>query len=972
MRVVFKSLALSLILIFCLSPVSAAQQAGRIESMKLLTADVGWAATNKKLFWTTDGGAQWKDITPKLDHKRQMVSSVFFLDPSTGWVLLSCGDDRDPIADDVCFEFAATTNAGESWSVVHPKIVDPVPPRVITEDGQGFSGTTFLSFADSQHGWAILKRNLALGRSAGVMLRTVDGGRTWVQLPKNSLPMADNLRFVTTKDGWLAGGGQPESDLYVTHDGGDSWSQVVIEPPAGVRVEMWPPAQSGVWPSYRLPFFGDPKLGFLIGSYWYGSNATLVLFSTTDLGRTWKSERALPNIDGVVTIVGDTLFAVSTQQKMDKLTVTRLPLVGKAATTASMIADIHGVPIKHYNLGAGYDALDMVDGARGWLLADELLATLDGGATWIDITPGGPSHPTVIQGETQKKVSLRRPASPVPTAVSGLVPATSNVSTHLGFDKSHVPCPMGLAQCTVSQSLGAMQAWMNSSPFYDVYIYLPNSPNRHNDPILGDPKNGPAWVSGVEAQGWGIGPIWFGLQSSCIINQPQVTQYFGVNGADPNKQGKDAADQAVAQDKLLGITSGIIWLNIENYTTGGACSTAAQGYVAGFVSEIGVYPGYTAGVYANPNPITKDISQVKPAPAAIWITKTPPVTNPIPSVTIWNQGISDNPWPNGQRMHQFLIDKEGQGVTWGKVSLDIDYDINHGPVVNANNGSKNYSTPKFSSYNYPGAIATFARGINDIWGNGIINGPNEVGQIVGSYSDSSGVGHGFLFEALAQFSTIDYPGQLGGGASGINNSGQIVGTWIDSNHCSHGYLYTGGSYISYDNPNAICAQGGTGFTGINDAGQISGIYYTNTGWQSFLYYKGKYYLVNYPGATYTNAGGINGDGMITGTASPGGGFVESPIPPSWTGAFSSFFDAAGVQTFGQGINNNGDVAGYYEVQYLDDFGLLYTNNVQLASFQYPTNYDTYAYGVNDFGQIIGYSNQPGVTPYTGFSAVPQP
>jgi hypothetical protein len=68
------SLPLSLWLTLCVGAATQAGQAGRIESMKLLTPDVGWAATNKKLFWTTDGGAQWKDITPKINHKEQRIS----------------------------------------------------------------------------------------------------------------------------------------------------------------------------------------------------------------------------------------------------------------------------------------------------------------------------------------------------------------------------------------------------------------------------------------------------------------------------------------------------------------------------------------------------------------------------------------------------------------------------------------------------------------------------------------------------------------------------------------------------------------------------------------------------------------------------------------------------------------------------------------------------------------------------------
>lgn len=392
---------ISLTLAICLCIASSAQQTGRIESMKLLTSDAGWAATKGHLFWTTDGGAQWKDVTPKPDHKEQSISSVFFLDVSNGWVVLHCGDDRDPKVDDVCFEFASTTDGGQVWSVVHPKIVDSIPQTDFS-DWTGYSGDTFLYFADAQHGWAILKRSLHTQASSGVMLRTLDGGHSWTQLPNDTLPMADHFCFATAKDGWVAGGGQPESDLYVTHDGGDTWSQVVVAPTTAIKVEVWPPKQNGAWPDYRLPSFESPTHGFLIGSYWDGSKPTFVLFSTTDLGASWKFERMLPAIDGVTNISDGTLFMASASQRRDKLMFSRLPLGGRADAPAVITADDGAISTRHRNLGGGYDALEMVATARGWLLADELLATSDGGATWIDITPGeahSPRRPSTAPGK---------------------------------------------------------------------------------------------------------------------------------------------------------------------------------------------------------------------------------------------------------------------------------------------------------------------------------------------------------------------------------------------------------------------------------------------------------------------------------------------------------------------------------------------------------------------------------------------
>jgi photosystem II stability/assembly factor-like uncharacterized protein len=699
------SFFLSLLLTLCLFRDTQAQQAGRIESMKLLTPDVGWAATKHKLFWTTNGGGRWSDITPKLEHKQQTLSSVFFLDSSTGWALLGCSDGRDPIADDVCFEFASTTNAGENWSVVHPKIVDPVPPSVITEDGQGFSDTTFLDFADAQHGWAILKRSLPVGRSSGEMLRTVDGGRTWMQLAKGTLPMAENLYFATPKDGWMAGG--PDDALFATHNGGDNWEPVSLMAPEQAHVPR------GAAPEYDLPKFEANGHGFLMVGYSDGSTFRLELFSSQDWGRTWQPQMTLPTVEGsAVTITRGTWIAASISRGLDRLTFTRLPLRAGAVQIPAAKADIHVISGLHY-LGSlsGSEEISAFDESHCWILAGKLLSSSDGGAAWTDITPGGAPTPAAAlgeQGEEPMRASGRKQAEP-PASVSrsGAVPATG-VSTHLGFDISRVPCSTPLNKCGTSKSLSWMQTWMNSSPYYDTSLYLPGSPNRGTDPNLNV-----AWVQGVQQQGWGLIPIWFGLQSPCVNDKTGITQFFSATPATASTQGAQQADLAVAAAQSLGVTSGIIYSDIESYTVDhSTCSLAVQAYVDGFVSEIHVYSGYLAAIYANAGPITSDISTVSSPPDDIWITKTPGSGNP-PQVTIWNLGLKDALYPNGQRLHQFLINQSS--VTWGAIPLSIDEDVDNGPVGNANNGAK---TPSYAytSLTYPGSTQTCPTGINDMAG----------------------------------------------------------------------------------------------------------------------------------------------------------------------------------------------------------------------------------------------------------------
>ncbi len=81
----------------------------------------------------------------------------------------------------------------------------------------------------------------------------------------------------------------------------------------------------------------------------------------------------------------------------------------------------------------------------------------------------------------------------------------------------------------------------------------------------------------------------------------------------------------------------------------------------------------------------------------------------------------------------------------------------------------------FTKIDFPGALATFALGIND------------PGEVAGSYNDATGNAHGFLL-VRGSFSTIDFPGALDTLARGINNPGAIVGFYRDTTGKFHGFL----------------------------------------------------------------------------------------------------------------------------------------------------------------------------------------
>jgi probable HAF family extracellular repeat protein len=168
----------------------------------------------------------------------------------------------------------------------------------------------------------------------------------------------------------------------------------------------------------------------------------------------------------------------------------------------------------------------------------------------------------------------------------------------------------------------------------------------------------------------------------------------------------------------------------------------------------------------------------------------------------------------------------------------------------------------YTTINVPGSSRTIAYGINDL------------GQIVGLYSDASGQYHGFLATPIPEpstllllaigtlgamgwawrkkrrakwrkrpqsiaglcglvvlgllvvgaggakgqpsyvYTTLDVPGSLDTFANGINDAGQVVGWWADHNGRDHGFLYSGGRYSTLDAPGSSLRRSGVIFSSV--------------------------------------------------------------------------------------------------------------------------------------------------------------
>lgn len=947
MGVVRKVVVLSLAITFCLCAALFAQTAGRIESMKLLTANTGWAATHKKLFWTNDGGTQWKDITPKIKPDRA-ITSVFFLNSSRGWALLAHEgkEDEHTGVSESLFELASTGDAGDSWSVKQLEVGDPDPSR-------GLSAETWLDFVDAMHGWVLVRLNGNTAISIGALEFTEDGGNTWKAL---GAPVAGPIRFVTQKDGWLTGG--PTEDeiraLFVTHDGGRSWQEQRLKPPSQTH--------AAVYPTYDLPIFEDSKSGFVPVSFSGpdGASSALALFATEDGGVTWHPERVLINLpetsQGALfpsVVAGSTWMTAAVSDRSLITTTTEKGgtlAIGPSKTARADVANLSKFP--------SIVALDFADANRGWLLFfnGELVSTSTGGAAWEKITPA----PADMKPPQGKPVTAPVKTEPIGGSLfrSELAPSSTGVSTHLGFDRFPV----------IPSS--DMQTWQNSSPFYDVGIYLPGSKNKTTDSKLT-----PMWISAVQGQqGWGIMPIWFGLQSSCACRtqNPCVpyTYQFSTNPTQAKMDGINEAKAAISSAQTLGLNPTVIYKDIENYTPDGStCSLPVQAFLSGWDQQMQTVG--KAGVYGNPLP-AGDFAKASPIPDDVWIAK---YSSP-PQFTIWGLGkLADSPnWTTGQRIRQVQ-----QNVTqnWSSPNIyKIDPDIEDAPVVNPNAFAKSYTYTQ-TNIDCPGAISTIPTAINDMNNGAFISGPGQTGTVIGTYQASLTSPYYGYQNTGGTCTNISVFGSTNTQPWGINNLGQIVGFFEDSNAANHGFLLSPGkSPVQIDYP----AGGQTYLYGINDAGQIVGYAYSagTFGYQTFMYYGGQFYPLGVSGGgnfDYTLGFGINGDATLTGTYyfQPYKDDFELSAVPSlsgntitWSGTVTDLTPGGIANTIAKGINANGELAGFYQSSACGNTafqcGFEWSGGFLLDVLQYGSDANV-AEGLNDLAQIVG----PYTDSITGYS-----
>ena len=265
----------------------------------------------------------------------------------------------------------------------------------------------------------------------------------------------------------------------------------------------------------------------------------------------------------------------------------------------------------------------------------------------------------VLRGATltDRAHSTTVPARPTPAAPRA-VPAQPGTFRGQGFDACAAP------------SDATMDAWL-SSPYRAVGVYT-SGPVR----ACAQPNLTPDWVSRQTGKGWRLIPIHVGPQAPCT----GYTRRISLDPATAHAEGVTAADEAAQAAGQLGLAKGSsVYLDIEQYPAGGACSAAVVAHVSGWTRRLHQH-GYLSGLYSGGSSGIGDVrthhggDQVD-LPDQVWLA--------------WWNGKADtdagrflapDQWGAGRRMKQY---SGNVTETHGGVGLNIDrnfLDLKAAPV----------------------------------------------------------------------------------------------------------------------------------------------------------------------------------------------------------------------------------------------------------------------------------------------------
>ncbi len=202
-----------------------------------------------------------------------------------------------------------------------------------------------------------------------------------------------------------------------------------------------------------------------------------------------------------------------------------------------------------------------------------------------------------------------------------------------------------------------------------------------------------------------------------------------------------------------------------------------------------------------------------------------------------------------------------------------------------------------------------------------------------------------------QFKRLNPPGSAYSFAFGVNNNDVVAGSFTTADGTYEGFIYEDGKYKIVIFPGAV---GFTQASAINDsntvAGEFTGSDSLNHGY--LLDAEGRYTQYDVTSGASTNIYGINNAGNFTGNTSFQGetvmGFVNIEGSVT-TFTFKTYY------TFAFGINNANETVGYFTPPpFAKSHGFFRDASGKMTQIDYPGATTTVCLAINDLEEITGY------------------
>ena len=216
-------------------------------------------------------------------------------------------------------------------------------------------------------------------------------------------------------------------------------------------------------------------------------------------------------------------------------------------------------------------------------------------------------------------------------------------------------------------------------------------------------------------------------------------------------------------------------------------------------------------------------------------------------------------------------------------------------------------------------------------------------------------------------------------ANGINNAGQVIGTALTGTGATRAFLTSPNAAINPATDALPLLSGGSlnKAYGVNASGQVAGWGSSSSGDRAYRYSGGASATFAPIAGNFSYGQAVNLPGLLVGTSSTKSGNNPGFHATLWSGSTVKDLGAtvSGDNSYAYGINSNGSIVGYSadEGSFSRADAFLWTpttpnttTGTMVALSNTLGGNFAYAYGINDAGQIVGEATGSGDSPSHAF------